>query len=103
MMATDHIIALLIIERDKLNEAIEALQGTSTSSLELDSGPPAPVKRKLSAEGRRAIIAATKKRWAAVKAAKAAAAAPVPVALATAKPKTSPVKAAAVHKKGRRR
>jgi len=30
-MATDHILALLVIERDKLNGAIEALQGPTTT------------------------------------------------------------------------
>jgi hypothetical protein len=108
-MATDHILALLISERDKLTAAIEALKGTTTTektpgpgrkaappSVEQDSKPPAtvgptvPAKRKLSAAGRRAIIAATKKRWAAVKAAKAAAAATASVAAA---PKTVPARA----------
>lgn len=98
-MATDHILALLISERDKLTAAIEALQGpkrkgrppgpgrkAAPPSVEPDStpqvavGPIAPAKRKMSAAGRRAIIAATKKRWAAIRAAKAAAAAPAPVA-----------------------
>jgi hypothetical protein len=115
-MSTDHILALLLIERDKLTAAIEALQGPTTTektpspgrkaippSVELDStpqlavGPTAPVKRKLSAAGRRAIVAATKKRWAAVKAAKAAAAAPAPVA---AVPKTGPAKAPVQVKRG---
>jgi hypothetical protein len=97
IMATDHILALLIIERDKLSGAIEALQGPKTT--EKTAGPgrrsvlpsveseskrlemaslTAPVKRKMSALGRRAIIAGTKKRWAAIKAAKAAGAAPAP-------------------------
>jgi hypothetical protein len=114
-MATDHILALLISERDKLNGAIEALQGPTPEttpgpgrkavlpSVEQDStpassvGPPTPVKRKLSAAGRRAIIAATKKRWAAVKAAKAAAAAP---ALVATTPKAAPAKAPVPAKKG---
>jgi hypothetical protein len=51
----------------------------------------------MSAAGRRAIIAATKKRWAAVKAAKAAAAAPAPVAVAA---KATPAKAPVPVKKG---
>src|SRR5271165_5403655 len=98
-METDHILSLLLAERDKLTRAIEALQGPSTPektpgpdrkavlpSVEQDSkpeeavGPIASPKRKLSAAGRRAIIAWTKKRWAAIKAAKAAAEAPSPVA-----------------------
>jgi len=107
-MATDHILALLISERDKLTGAIEALQGTTTKktpgpgrkvvtpSVEQDPTPPARVKRKMSAAGRRAIIAATKKRWAAIKAAKAAET-PAPVATAR---KVAPKKAAAPVKKG---
>jgi hypothetical protein len=119
-MATDHILALLLIERDKLTAAIEALQGPTTTgktpgpdrkavspSVEQDSkpeetvGPTAPAKRKMSAAGRRAIIAATKKRWAAIKAAKAAAAAPAPApAPVAATPKAAPAKASVPIKKG---
>jgi hypothetical protein len=107
-MATDHILALLLIERDKVTAAIEALQGPTIRkktpgpgrkavllSVEQDSktpetaGPTAPARRKLSAAGRRAIIAATKKRWAAIKAAKAVAAR----ALVAAAPKAAPAKA----------
>jgi len=116
MMATDHILAMLISERDKLSGAIEALQGPTTTakvpgpgrktvppSVEQNTkpassvGPTAPAKRKLSAAGRRAIIVATKKRWAAIRAAKAAAAAPAPVAMT---PKAAPAKAPAPVKKG---
>jgi colicin import membrane protein len=115
-MATDHILSLLLAERDKLTAAIEALQGPTTTektpgpgrkavtrSVEQDSKPPetvgptAPAKRKMSAAGKRAIIAATKKRWAAIKAAKAAAEAPAPVA---AEPKTASAKAPLRVKKG---
>jgi len=127
-MATDHILALLIAERDKLNGAIKALQGSTVTektqgpgrktvlpSVEQDSKPAEtvsskkPAKRKLSAAGRMAIIAGTKKRWAAINAAKAAAAAPAPVAAtpkaapakapAAAKHKTAPAKNAAFRKK----
>ena len=114
-MSTDHILALLLSERNKLTKAIEALQGPTKRkgrppgsgrkavlpSVERDAkpevavGPTAPVKRKMSAAGRRAIIAATKKRWAAIRAAKAAAAAPVPVAAAVVTPKAAPAKAPA--------
>jgi hypothetical protein len=116
MMTTDHILALLVSERDKLTAAIEALEGPTTTettpgpgrkavlpSVEQHStpaasvGPTAPAKRKMSAAGRRAIIAGTKKRWAAVKAAKAAAAAPAPVAEA---PKVTPAKTSVPVKKG---
>ena len=88
-MATDHILALLLIERNKLTAAIEALQGPRTTeeapgpgrkpvlpSVELGSKPQvavgrtAPAKRKMSAAGRRAITAGIKKRWAAIRAAK---------------------------------
>jgi hypothetical protein len=51
----------------------------------------------MSAAGRRAIIAGTKKRWAAIKAAKIAAEAPAPVAAA---PKASPAKAPVPVNKG---
>lgn len=55
----------------------------------------------MSAAGRRAIIAATKKRWAAIRAAKAAADAAAPVAsVPAATPKAAPAKAAALVKKG---
>jgi hypothetical protein len=118
-MATDHILALLIGERDELTAAIGALQGPKTTektpdpgrkavlpSLELDSKPPetvgpTTVKRKLSAAGRRAIIAGAKKRWAAIKAAKVAAVAPAPVAaVPAARPKAAPAKTSAPIKKG---
>jgi hypothetical protein len=59
------------------------------------------VKRKLSTAGRRAIIAATKKRWAAIRTAKAAAAAPASVAaVPAATPKVAPAKTSAPHKQG---
>lgn len=108
-MATDHILALLLIERDKLTGAIEALQGpaktvASQPTAPKTISPKAPVKRRLSAAGRRAIIAATKKRWAAIKAAKAApvvvtSPAPSVKAPAAAKHKTPSAKDAAFRKK----
>src|ERR1700679_3522954 len=98
-MSTDHILALLLSEGNKIEKAIEALQGPKRKgrppgpgrkavlpSVEPDSHPPqtvvltAPAKRKMSAAGRRAIIAGTKKRWAAIRAAKVAAAVPPPAA-----------------------
>jgi hypothetical protein len=90
------------IERDKLTAAIEALQGSTTTEKTHPPesvGPTAPVKRKMSAAGRRAIIAGAKKRSAAIKAATAtaAAAASAPVA---ATPKATPAKAPAPVKKG---
>jgi hypothetical protein len=74
------IVALLIAERDKLNAAIEALQGTgkrvgraSKKRLagELTAGPAAaaPKKRHVSAAVRKKM-AAQKKRWVSIKEAK---------------------------------
>jgi hypothetical protein len=119
-MATDQILALLLRERNKIEKAIEALQGpkrkerppgpgrkTVLPSVEQDSkpaesvGPTLAAKRKMSAAGRRAIIAGTKKPWAAVRAAKVAAAAPAPVvAVPAATPKAASAKAPAPGKKG---
>jgi hypothetical protein len=75
-MPTEHIITLLIQERDKLNRAIEALQGGAkrrgrppksvSSAVETEPSK----KRKVSAAARRKMAAAQKKRWAAAKAAK---------------------------------
>ena len=77
-MPTEHSVALLIAERDKLNRAIEALQGrTKSPDRRLKNQVPAietdvtkPKKRHVSAAARRKMAAAQKKRWAAVKAAK---------------------------------
>ena len=91
-MPTDDIVALLVAERDKLDRAIEALgepvkrRGRPTKEAQSRSTPAAvaPVKKRkrtLSAAGRRAIVAATKKRRALIKAgktAKAALTAPAP-------------------------
>jgi hypothetical protein len=71
-MSTDSIVALLISERDKLDRAIKALQGT-----EKGSSPPAAVlegktpikKRHVSAAARRRMALGQKKRWADLKAA----------------------------------
>ena len=115
-MATDHLLALLIKERDKLTAAIEALQGPTTTektpgpgrkavlpSVEQNSKPEGNValrpaaKRKMSAAGRRAIIAGTNKRWAAINVAKAALGARDPV---TAAPKAAPAKVPVALRKG---
>ena len=45
-MPTDHIIALLIAERDKLNRAIEALQGPSRGVAVRRRIPPLPLLRR---------------------------------------------------------
>ena len=81
-MPIEHIVALLIAERDRLNRAIEALQGPAkrrgrppknAENSEPDgwvsSGRPIK-KRQVSAAARRKMAAAQKKRWAAAKAGK---------------------------------
>lgn len=89
MMQTEQIVALLITERNRLNAAIEALRGPTHQNSPALKAPaaaaaaaaapaPAPVRRRkgrLSAAGRRAIGEAAKKRWAAIRAAKASGAA----------------------------
>jgi hypothetical protein len=84
-MQTEQIVALLIAERDRLSRAIEALQGptkrrgrppkagaaTATVAAPAATAPAAAPKRTLSPAGRRAIAAAARKRWAAIKAGKA--------------------------------
>jgi len=79
-VASEHILALLIQERDRLNRAIEALQGPAKRCGRppknalmggwVSSGDVSqPKKRKhLSAATRRKMALAQKKRWAAKKA-----------------------------------
>src|SRR5579872_2239126 len=83
-MPTEHILSLLISERDKLNRAIEALgapvkrRGRPAKAAQLPATAPvsaAPRKRTMSAAGRKAIVAGAKKRWALIKAGKTAKAA----------------------------
>jgi hypothetical protein len=90
---TDQILAMLVAERDKLNRAISALQGSAVggkkrgrpfgstnkkpvvSATEVKSEPvaSAPAKRKgLSAAGRKAIADAARRRWKLIKAGKLA-------------------------------
>jgi hypothetical protein len=73
-MPTDHIISLLIAERDKLNQAIAALQGSSkrrgrpqkTSLAASATAPvPAPRKKRQSAARRKAQAERMKAYWAA--------------------------------------
>jgi len=82
-MQTEQILALLIAERDRLSRAIDALQGSEKRrgrppGLGKNQTPVVPRSttakktRKLSAAGRKAIADAAKKRWAAIKAKKAA-------------------------------
>jgi len=79
-METDQIVALLIEERNRLDGAIQALQGPKrrgrppAPKAPSAAAPAAPVKRKrtLSAAGRKAIADAAKNRWAAIRAGKVA-------------------------------
>jgi hypothetical protein len=66
-MLTDHIVALLIAERNKLNGAIEALQGTKTSAVHAAvSEPTAPKKKRhISAATRRKMALGQQRRHAA--------------------------------------
>ena len=105
-MSTEHIVGLLIEERNRLEAAIAALEGGPAVGPEPAIAPvpvapesvtpgakPSPTpkkKRKLSAAGKRRIVEATKARWAKINAAKAAAAAPV-VAIPTTAPTKAPV------------
>jgi hypothetical protein len=79
-MPTEHIVALLIHERDKLNRAIEALQGplkrrgrprknasVSVSAPSTLAAAPACKKRTFSAEQRKAQAKRMKAYWAAKK------------------------------------
>lgn len=80
LMPIDHVVALLIAERDKLNAAIEALQGPRKKPVVADSASAgggggkavasAPKKRKVSTAARKRMAEGQKKRWAAIKAAK---------------------------------
>jgi hypothetical protein len=78
-MPTDHIIALLLAERDKFNRAIEALQGpvkrrgrpprnsSAAASVPLAplSAPPAKKRKGLSGAARKAQSQRMKAYWAA--------------------------------------
>jgi len=79
-MPTDHIVSLLIAERDKLNRAIEALQGEVKrrgrplkKPVAMETGTPvtaAPApkkKRHVSAAARKKVADAQRRRWAAIK------------------------------------
>ena len=75
-MPTDHILSLLIAERDKINKAIAALKDGGAVSSGAPKKPAAmateaaPKKRKVSAAARKRMAEGQKKRWAALKAAK---------------------------------
>jgi hypothetical protein len=70
-MANEHILKLLIAEREKLNAAIKALDGGTDggwASSGSTAGAP-KAKRELSAATRRKMSLGQKKRYAALKAA----------------------------------
>ena len=76
-MPTDHIVALLAAERDKLNRAIEALGGAAKrpgsppkKPVTIETSAAAPKKRHVSAAARRRMAEGQRKRWAAIKGAK---------------------------------
>jgi hypothetical protein len=75
-MPTDHIIALLVAERDKLNRAIEALQGpikrrgrpskNHSAATAPAAAPPAKKRRgRMSPAARKALSQKLKAYWAA--------------------------------------
>src|SRR5437870_4317863 len=78
-MQIEHIVALLVAERNRLDTAIHALQGPvnppgrppKSAAAPISAEPRAPRKRTLSPAGRKAIADAARKRWAAIKAGKA--------------------------------
>ena len=83
-MPTEHILALLIAERDKLNRAIEVLQGPTRRRgrppknplAHITASPAAPkpakkTRRKFSAAQRKAAAERMRQRWAAKKKAEA--------------------------------
>jgi hypothetical protein len=76
-MPIDQILPLLIAERDKLNRAIEALQGPTKrpgrppkKTIGIETSAAAPKKRQVSAAARRRMAEGQRKRWAAIKASK---------------------------------
>lgn len=58
-MTTDHILSLLIAERDKLSKAIEALGGTTTPISRPSKSSDAPAAAAVSAPGRKKRTALT--------------------------------------------
>ena len=67
-MESKSIIALLIAERAKLNQAIAALQDGGTETGNLPENAPKK-KRRVTSAARRKMALGQKKRWAALKAA----------------------------------
>jgi hypothetical protein len=70
-MPTEHIVALLIAERDKLNRAIEALQGSAKrqgrppKNAAIAAAPVAKKRKRQSAARRKAQAERMKAYWAA--------------------------------------
>ncbi|MGB9457146.1 MAG: hypothetical protein WCB12_13950 [Bryobacteraceae bacterium] len=97
---TNEIIAAAIAgfetQKAKIDAQIADLRQTLRGGRTESAAPTAPAKRKrrLSAAGRRAIAAAARKRWAAVKASKAAGT-PAPNAAKKSAGKKAPTKKAA--------
>jgi hypothetical protein len=88
-MSTEHIVGLLIDERDRLEAAISALQGPPSAPAGIYEDPtmpdwvkpnakvtPAPKKKGFSAATRRKMAEGQKRRWAAISAANAGPLAP---------------------------
>lgn len=70
-MDTQRIINALSQQRNRISQAISALEGTSGGSMSANhTGQQRRGRRRLSAEARSRIAAAQRRRWAAVKAAK---------------------------------
>jgi hypothetical protein len=88
-MSSEHIVSLLIAERDRIQSAIDALNGgapekrrgrppgkkaeppaTAADAISRATKAPAKKKRVMSAAGRKAISDAAKARWAKLKTAK---------------------------------
>jgi hypothetical protein len=63
--------ALMLEEIETLNAKLAALEGSKATPVVV-ANDEAPRKRKMSAAGRARVIAAQKKRWAKIKAAKKA-------------------------------
>jgi len=72
-MPTEHIVALLVAERDRLNRAIEALQGPTKrrgrppknpDAVALASAAPTRQRKGMSAAARKAQSARMKEYWA---------------------------------------
>src|ERR1700733_15013699 len=105
-MSIEHIVSLLIEERDRLEAAISALQGRASAPAGIYEDPTmqdwvkpkakvAPKKKGFSAATRRRMAEGQRRRYAAIRAAKAETA---PVAVT---PKAAPAKPPVVVKKGK--